>query len=873
LGLIKKELYTFPMINLEEYKNKVVFAYDFVIKKFRTLLSFLDKYTIKIFGKERTQKAENFLNSIGPKKDKILYAHLDETGEKFSFIKKAYKYFFTTIGSIAFFIILIKTNFLWLTGGMPSIEQLQNPKLSQASTILSADGEEIGKYFTENRSPVDSSLISPWVFKALIATEDKRFNEHSGIDIRRMGGVVMGIVSGNKSSGGGSTISQQLAKNLYNTRKKEMYGILHYIPLVKTLVIKTKEWITAIELEKRFTKGELSTLYLNTVDFGNNSFGIKTAAKTYFNKTPDKLNASEAAVLVGLQVATTRYNPIRHIENSKKRRNIVLQRLVQNGDLDAKEAELLSAKDIVLNVNLEDNFDGQSNYFKIALAKFLEQWAEKNDRPLDLYRDGLKIYTTIDSRMQSYGEQAVEKHMKMLQKEFDAQWKDKNPWTYEDGKEIPNYIENNAKKSGHYKNLLTQFDGNLDSVNFHMNKPREMKLFSWDGVKKIKMSPMDSLRYYKRFLQAGMMAYDPYSGFIKAWVGGTDYDYFKYDHVKQAKRQPGSAFKPIIYTAAIDGPMNLTPCDRYKDKEIEMKWKENGVEKSWKPKNANGKYTNSNMTLRTAISRSVNTVAVQLVQEMKPRTVIEYAKKMGITSPLENVSSLALGTSDVSLYELAAAYGIFLNEGLYREPIFVYKIEDKSGKILFEFEPETHQAIKPESAYLMQYMLRGNVEAAGGTGRRLLSYPEIFKNNGQAAGKTGTTSNNSDAWYMGFTKDLVCGVWVGGEERSIHFKGGLGEGSKSALPIFGLFMDKVYWDKKLGYKSGPFPRPKIKIEKQYEACRYESEGGGSRRNDIPDSLYYYSGPDSGATQDRRIKDTVRSIQITRPAVPKEDSIK
>ncbi len=833
------------------------------------LLHVLDVYTVRLFGKSRTDKAEAFIKNLCVQKERILYAHLDKEGEKYNFIKKAYKYFYNVVGFIIAFVFLIKTNLFWLTGGMPSIEQLQNPKLSQASTILSADGEEIGKYFTENRSPVDSSLISHWVFKALIATEDKRFNEHSGIDIQRMAGVIMGILSGNKGSGGGSTISQQLAKNLYNTRKKEMYGLLYYIPLVKTFVIKSKEWITAIELEKRFTKGELATLYLNTVDFGNNSFGIKTAAKTYFNKTPDNLNVSEAAVLVGLQVATTRFNPIRNIENSKKRRNVVLGRLVQNGDLDAKEAEVLMEKNIVLNVNLEDNFDGQSNYFKIALAKFLEQWAEKNEYPLDLYRDGLKIYTTLDSRMQSYGEQAVEKHMKMLQKEFDAQWKDKNPWTFEDGKEIPNYIENNAKKSQHYKDLITQFNGNLDSVNFYMNKPRDMKVFSWDGVKKVKMSPIDSLKYYKRFLQAGMMAYDPYSGFIKAWVGGTNYDYFKYDHVKQGKRQPGSAFKPIIYTAAIDGPMNLSPCDRYKDKEIEMKWKENGVEKSWKPKNANGKFSNSNMTLRTAISRSVNTVSVQLVQEMKPKTVIEYAKKMGFKSTIENVSSIALGTSDVSLYELAAAYGIFLNEGTYREPIFVYKIEDKSGKVLFEFEPETKPAIKPESAYLMQYMLRGNVEAAGGTGRRLLSYPEIFKNNGQAAGKTGTTSNNSDAWYVGFTKDLVCGVWVGGEERSIHFRGGLGEGSKSALPIFGLFMDKVYWDKKLSYKAGPFPRPSIKIEKQYDACHYESGGGGG--DGLPDSLYFYSGPDSGATQDRKIRDTVRSIPTTRPNPIKTDS--
>jgi len=319
-------------------------------------------------------------------------------------------------------------------------------------------------------------------------------------------------------------------------------------------------------------------------------------------------------------------------------------------------------------------------------------------------------------------------------------------------------------------------------------------------------------------MQAGMMAFDPYSGFIKSWVGGIDYDHFKYDHVKQGRRQPGSSFKPIVYTAAIDGSLNLSPCDRREDKEIEIKWTENGEEKSYKPKNANGTFSNSNMTLRTAISRSVNSVAVQLTNEIKPSKVVEYAKKMGITSPLDPVASIGLGSSDVSLYEMVAAYGIFLNEGLYREPIFVFKIEDASGKVLFEFEPKTHEAIRPESAYLMQYMLRGNVEEPGGTGARMFNYSELFKNGGQVAGKTGTTSNNSDAWYVGFTKDLVGGVWVGGDDRSIHFRGGLGEGSKSALPIFGIFMNKVYADKSLGYSPGPFPKPSVQIEKDYLSC-------------------------------------------------------
>jgi penicillin-binding protein 1A len=809
----------------------------------------------KIFGKNTTL---HFLSNVWQKWKNFntnLYNFLDEEGYRFKTVRTIYAWVFRGVGLGLLYYFVLQSNFLWLTGKMPSIEQLQNPKLSQASTIISADGEEIGKYFTENRVPVDSAQISPWVYKALIATEDKRFNEHSGIDIRRMGGVLMGILTGNRGQGGGSTISQQLAKNLYNIRRKEMYGFFYYIPLVGTFVKKSKEWVTAIELEKRFTKGEIATLYLNTVDFGSNSFGIKTASKTYFNKTPDRLSVSEAAVLVGLQAATTKYNPIRNPENSKKRRNVVLSRMVQNGDLSEKEGEKLAKKDIVLNVNTEDNNDGKSNYFTVELRKFLESWAEKEGRALDLYTDGLKIYTTIDSRMQSYAEDAVNQHMKVLQKEFDRQWGDRNPWTFEDGKEIPNFIEDAVKKTEYYQRLIKKYPKQADSVSYFLNKKKQMKVFSWEGEKTVDFSTMDSLRYYKRFLQTGMVAFDPYSGFVKAWVGGNNFDYFNYDHVRQGKRQPGSAFKPVVYASAIDGPLNLSPCDRRKDQKIEKKWKENGVEKIWAPKNANGKFTNREMKLRTALARSVNSVAVQLIDEMKPKVVIEYAKKMGIKSALDNVLALALGASDVSLLELAGAYGVFLNEGSYREPIFVYKIEDKSGKVLYEFEPKVQEAIRPESAYLMQFMLRGNVEEAGGTGRRLLNYQEIFKNGGQVAGKTGTTSNNSDAWYMGFTKDLVCGVWVGGEDRSIHFRGSMGEGASSALPIWGMFMNKVYFDKKLGYQAGPFEKPKIEIKKDYQSCSYASSGGSSY---VEDSLSFDPSYDTTRVE-RRIRDTVKTI--------------
>lgn len=802
----------------QRIRNFITNVFSIIIEKVKALL-------IKVLGEENFKRAAVFYYQKKELLSKYLFGHLNPSGAYYPIIRTIYKYTFWIAVLTIGFLLQLKTNFLWLTGGMPSIEALQNPKLNQSSTIYSSDGELIGKFFTENRSAVDSSDISPWMFKALIATEDKRFDDHSGIDLRRMASVAVGILTGDSDRGGGSTISQQLAKNLYNTRRKEMRGVLYRIPLLGTLIYKAKEWITAIELEKRFTKGEIVTMYLNTVDYGNNAFGIKTAAKTYFNKTPDKLDVSESAVLVGLQKATTFYNPIRNPQNSKKRRNTVLQRLVQNGDLDQKEADKYLTEDIKLDVNIEDANDGLGNYFKVALAKQIQKWAEENDNDVDIYRDGLKIYTTIDSRMQIYAEEAMEQHMRMLQKEFDAQWKDKNPWTYESGEEIPNFIENVAKRTKYYKQLATKFDNNLDSINYYMNQPMPMKLFSWNGPVEKSISHMDSLRYYKRFLQSGMMAYDPYSGFIKAWVGGVDFDHFKYDHVKQGRRQPGSVFKPIVYTAAIDGKLDLSPCDRREDKKIDYKWKEDGEEKVWTPKNANGSYSGANLTLRSALARSVNTVAVQLTNEIKPKGVIEYARKMGIKSPLDEVNSLGLGTSDVSLYDLVAAYGIFLNEGLYREPILLFKIEDSKGRVLAEFTADEHLAIKPESAYLMQYMLRGNVEEPGGTGKRLYNYNALFKNGGQVAGKTGTTSNNSDAWYVGFTKDLVCGVWVGGDDRSIHFRGSMGEGSKSALPVFGIFMNSVYSDKKLGYVAGPFAKPGIKIEKDYLSCY--SYGGGS----------------------------------------------
>ena len=783
----------------------------------------------KVFGEEKVESVfVKYYRKLDEAKE-YFGAKFETDGNYFPTISKIYRYSLRTLVAGLIYVFCIETNFLWLCGRMPSIEQLTNPKVSQSSTIFTADGIEIGKYFAENRKTIDSSAMSPWLFKALIATEDKRFFQHSGIDLQSMAGVAVGILTGGGERGGGSTVSQQLAKNLYNTRKSEMKGLLYYIPLVKTLVYKTKEWLTAIRLERNFTKGEILTMYLNTVDYGNNAYGIRTAAQTYFSKEPKDLAVEEAAVLVGLQKGTTLYNPIRNPKNALKRRNTVLQLMANNGDLKQTEADKLCKSEIKLDINIEDSYDGQGSYFKVALAKFVENWAKKNDIDIDLYRDGLKIYTAIDSRMQTHAENAVSSHMKRLQKIFDQEWKGRNPWTYESGEEIPGFLDTVAKRLPIYKRLVKRFKNQPDSVRYYMYEKKKMvKVFTWEGEKQMLMSPVDSINHYKRFLQTGMMAMDPYTGFIKAWVGGINYDYFKYDHVRQGRRQPGSTFKPILYTAAIDGPLDLSPCDRRTDEPFKKEWKENGVTKSWEPKNADGNFSYSNMTLRKAIARSVNSVAAQLSDEVKPKVIIDYARKLGITAPLEPVLSLGIGTSDVSLYEMVAAYGVFVNQGTYTDPMLVFRIEDAKGKVLFEFETKKREAIRPESAFLMQYMLRGGVEEAGGTSRGLFEYcSALFANGGQAAGKTGTTSNYSDAWYMGFTKDLVCGVWVGGDDRSIHFRTRMGEGSRSAMPIFGKFMQSVYTDPKLGLSPGAFPKPSTKIIKEYQGCVAGGGGGVS----------------------------------------------
>jgi penicillin-binding protein 1A len=477
-----------------------------------------------------------------------------------------------------------------------------------------------------------------------------------------------------------------------------------------------------------------------------------------------------------------------------------------------------SLKNLPLELNYtEDKFlAGAVTYFQGAMNSYLEKWCENNG--YDLYTDGLRIYSTIDSRYQQHAEEALKQKMRELQGKFDKHWAGRNPWVDEREREIPGFIEMVAKRTSMYRRLEEKYKDHPDSVNYYLNQPRKMRIFTYEGSIDTTMTPLDSIRHHKRYLHAGMMTMDPFTGHIKAWVGGIDYNFFHYDHVRQAKRQPGSTFKPFVYTAAIDN--GWTPCDQITDYRVTINYEENGEKKSWTPRNADWRYSGANMTLRHALGRSINTVTAQLTQKVGPGTVVEYAHKLGINSPLTPVPSVGLGSSDVSVYEMVSAYSTFVNQGLHTEPTFIARIEDNYGNIIHQFVPEQKRAISPETAWLMLHMLKGGIEEPGGTSQNLWSF-DLFGKGNEIASKTGTTSNHSDGWFMAITKDLVTGVWVGGDDRSIRFRtSSLGEGSKTALPIYGTYMERLYQDKELNVEKGPFQKPAFKITKRYNCPTY-----------------------------------------------------
>ena len=722
----------------------------------------------------------------------------------------------------------VDLNLFWLFGKSPGWSDIKEHRTAQASELYSADGVLLGKYFNENRIPVEYKDVAPVFWKALISTEDERFYKHWGVDPLGLVGAAKDAATG-RGGRGASTITQQLAKNMFRVRTQYSTGLVGKIPGVKILIMKTKEWITALKLELYFasTKGrkegknEILVQYANTVDFGHNAFGIKIASKTYFNTTPDKLTADQAAVLVGMLKATTFYNPISHPENSLKRRNVVLENMLTHGSINRAQFDSLKAKPIDCSeFKAEENYDGQAKYFREAIKKYLDKWLDDNG--LDIYTAGLKIYTTVDSRMQKYAEEAAVKQMKQVQRNFNSHWGKTNPWQDEHHNEIKNFIEDIAKRQSCYKYLKNKFKDNQDSIDYYLNKPHKVKVFDYEkGEIEKEMSTMDSIRYMVRFMHCSFVAIEPQTAHVKAWVGDIDFNHWKYDKVT-AQRQPGSTFKLFVYTEAME--QGLTPCDKRRDEFFSMKvWDDKEKkEVTWAPTNANGYFSGDSMPLRSAFSQSINSVAVRVGQEMGIKNIIETAKAMGIKSPLDDAPSLSLGASDVNLLELANAYSTVANEGkAHREAILVTRILDRDGNEVYVAPNETEQAISLKSAYYMVQMLRSVMRDAGGTGQSLWGYVRDIRDT-DFGGKTGTSNNHSDAWFMGVSPKLVVGAWVGGEYRCIHFRtGALGQGSRTALPICGYFFESVFNDPAFDKYHAKFEKPKgIDVSSSQFDCPY-----------------------------------------------------
>ena len=731
----------------------------------------------------------------------------------------------STIASIVVFFILyllaVDVNFLWLFGKSPSMEMIKNKRPAQASEIYSADNQQIGKFFSENRTPVEFADVNPVFWRALVDTEDERFFSHHGIDYTAFGAALKDYLLHNDARGA-STITQQLAKNLFRVRTEYSTGLLGNIPGLKMLIMKSKEWITAYKLEYFFTKEEILTQYANTVDFGSNAFGIKTAAKTYFGTTPKNLTVDQAAVLVGMLKATTYYNPRIHPDNAVKRRNVVLDNMRRKGDLDQAAYDSLKTQEIELDFSVENAYDSKANYFREAVANELKEWCSENG--YDLYTDGLKIYTTLDTRMQRYAEAAAIKQMKQVQNNFRQHWGNTNPWQDERHNEIPGFIEDIAKRQPYYKTLSKKFAGNQDSIDYYLNKPHTVKVFDYEqGTVEREMSTLDSIRYMVRFMHCGFVAIEPQTGHVKAWVGDIDFHSWKYDKVT-AMRQPGSTFKLFVYTEAMN--QGLTPCDRRRDSYFAMKVWDPAKKKetTWAPTNANGYFTGDSMPLRAAFAQSINSVAVKLGQEMGIQNIANTANAMGIKSKLDPTPALALGASDVNLLELVNSYSTVINDGKAHEAILVTRILDRDGNEIYAAptEKDQKQVIPYRSAFLMQQLLQGGLRERGGTSMSLWGYVGKYSDT-EFGGKTGTSNNHSDAWFVGVSPKLVCGAWVGGEYRSIHFRtGALGQGSRTALPICGYFLESVLGDPAFKHYHGKFEKSKDAsiTQDMYLNCQY-----------------------------------------------------
>jgi penicillin-binding protein 1A len=744
-------------------------------------------------------------------------------------VEKAKKYikwlWIILLGPFLIFFTMIFLVGAGVLGALPQVDELLNPKNNLATIVYSGDMKILGKYYSENRVNVSFSQLDKDIVDALIATEDARFYEHSGVDGKALLRSVTGVVGGG-SKGGGSTVTQQLAKMMFPREKLNKFELV---------VRKIKEWIIAVRLEKLYTKEEILALYLNKFDFLNLAVGIKSAAQIYFNRNQDSLKIEQAAMLIGMAKNPAYFNPIRFAERTQQRRNVVMNQMVKYGYMSQQKYDSLKLLPLGLSFHPEDHNEGLATYFREYLRdNFLDAWCKKHinpetGKPYNIYKDGLKIYTTIDSRMQKYAEEAVYEHMRDLQKLFSKECLNKRnaPFAWNlSKKEIDDIMMSSMKRSDRYREMKN--DGvPHEEIIATFYKPASMRVYSLRGDIDTVLTPYDSIKYYKTFLQTGFMAMEPQTGYVKAWVGGINHKHFKYDHVKVSKRQVGSTFKPFVYALAIQE--GYSPCHQVPNVKTCITTE---IGEEWCPENSDGpndKNVGKMITLKKALANSINYITAWVMKQYGPRAVVDLVRRLGITSDIPEVPSICLGTPDISVFEMVAANSTFVNKGTYVQPTFITRIEDKNGKVLEEFIPKSDEVFSEEKAYTMIQLMRGVVD--GGTGTRLRTRYKIYN---QIAGKTGTTQQNADGWFMGLTPDLVAGVWVGGEDRSIHFNSmAEGQGATMALPIWGKFFNKVYADKKLKISQGEFPKPKhLDPNLQMDCSKYDNEVSDEPSQDL-----------------------------------------
>ncbi|MBQ9312713.1 MAG: transglycosylase domain-containing protein [Bacteroidales bacterium] len=707
------------------------------------------------------------------------------------YVKRMWATYGIFLGLVILFFTLLSFGVL---GFMPSFEELENPNCNLASEVFSDDGQLLGYIGIQNRTNVDYKDLSPSLLNALKATEDVRFESHSGIDTRSLFRVLIKTVIGRQHSGGGSTITQQLAKNLFPREKVSKFSTPYF---------KLKEWVVAVKLERRYSKQEIISMYLNTVDYGSNSFGIKTAANTFFSKLPSQLEVQESAVLVGLLKAPTTYNPIRHKEKSMERRNVVLSQMNKYGYLSDEEYEKASQTDLITHYNPTTQDQGVATYFREKVRLFMHKWCKthykSNGEPYDVYRDGLRIYTTINYDMQKNAELAVRKHFTQLQSEFFKQCKGRKgaPFTGISQENIDKYLDQAMKSSDRYNNMIKEGASERE-IKEAFNTPIDMDVFSWNGEIDTMMAPMDSIKYYKYFLNTGMVSIEPQTGHVKVYVGGIDYKHFKFDNATLGRRQIGSTFKPFVYASAMKDS-EITPCFQIENSPVTFPEYDD-----WTPRNSSHAREGEMVNLKWALANSVNFVSAALMKDYtSPSSVIALVRNMGITNPIQPVPSICLGTPDLTVWEMAGAMATFVNQGVHKEPIFITKITDNKGMVLESFTSKSNTALDEKTAYLVVDLMKGVVD--GGTGSRL-RYKYGIKST--MAGKTGTTDNNSDGWFIGLNPKLATAVWVGGEYRSIHFSSMVwGQGAAMALPVYGYFMAECEKNQNLSFYKGGFVRP------------------------------------------------------------------